>query len=116
LNNYLLPGLLSLVLIAGCEPSSPADALMSDAQAIKRGQLIYTGTCGGYCHNNSSGAADAPNLFDCTWLHGGSDQEVFNTISNGVRGTRMIGFSGKLPNGDDDLWRLVVYLKSKRQC
>jgi hypothetical protein len=53
---------------------------------------------------------------DCVWLHGGSDQEIFNTIFNGVEGTRMIGFGGKLPEGDQDIWKLVAHLKKKRQC
>lgn len=89
---------------------------MSDTDALKRGQLIFTGTCGGYCHNRGSDAGDAPNLFDCTWLHGGADEEVFATIRDGVRGTRMIGFGGKLPQGDQDIWKLVAYLKSERSC
>lgn len=105
---------------AGCapdKPASPADALMKDPAAMKRAKLLYTGTCAGYCHNNeSSGPRDAPNLLDCTWLHGGSDQEIFNSISHGWEGTRMIGFGGKLPEGDKDIWGLVGYLKSQRHC
>ncbi|MCB1693211.1 MAG: c-type cytochrome [Pseudomonadales bacterium] len=89
---------------------------MKDPAHLKRGEMIYTGTCGGYCHNRSSGVADAPNLFDCTWLHGGSDEEIFHTITTGVPGTRMIGFGGKLPKGDEDIWSVIAYLKSKRHC
>ena len=104
----------SYTFSSGCEPASPATALLNDPAALKRGKLIYTGSCGGYCHNG--GASDAPNLTDCNWLHGGSDQEVFDTISRGVDGTRMIGFAGKLPDGDGDIWNLVAYLKSERKC
>jgi mono/diheme cytochrome c family protein len=110
-----LTGMLGLlVFTVGCEPQSPAMALLDDPVALKRGKLIYVGSCGGYCHN--AGSSDVPNLMDCTWLHGGTDQEVFNTISNGVQGTRMIGFGGKLPQGDADIWKLVAYLRSQRQC
>jgi mono/diheme cytochrome c family protein len=104
------------VMTAGCEGESPAVAMQDDAAALKRGKLLYTGSCGGYCHSGSAGSSDAPNLMDCTWLHGGTDQEVFNTSSGGVKGTRMIGFGGKLPAGDADIWKLVAYLKSQRQC
>ena len=103
-----------VLLLAACTPDSPVAALQQDPAALKRGKLLYTGTCGGYCH--SSGSSDAPNLMDCTWLHGGSDQEVFNSISNGVIGTRMIGFGGKLPDGDQDIWKLVAYLKNVQRC
>jgi mono/diheme cytochrome c family protein len=103
-------------LIAGCEPDSPAATMQNDPEALRRGKLIYTGSCGGYCHRSSTGPSDAPNLMDCNWLHGGSDQEIFNTISNGVEGTRMIGFGGKLPEGDQDIWKLVAHLKKNRQC
>lgn len=101
---------------AGCEPVSPAAAMQDDPEALRRGKLLYTGTCGGYCHRSTTGASEAPNLMDCAWRHGGSDQAVFNTISNGVEGTRMIGFKGKLPEGDQDIWKLVAYLKKNRQC
>jgi mono/diheme cytochrome c family protein len=111
-----LPFALLVLLSCGCERQSPAELLLDDAAAIQRGEMIYTGTCGGYCHNNASRATEAPNLFDCNWLHGGSDEQIFHTIFNGVKGTRMIGFGGKLPEGDNDIWKLVAYLKYKRNC
>ena len=103
------------VSLMGCgEPTSRADQLALDPAALKRGKAIFTGTCAGYCHGTSPGPRDAPYLFDCVWNHGGSDAEVFNTISEGVPDTRMVSFGGKLPEGDEDIWRLVAYLKSKR--
>jgi mono/diheme cytochrome c family protein len=87
---------------------------MTDPVALKRGKAVFTGTCGGYCHGVSPGLRDAPYLFDCIWIHGGSDAEIFATISNGVPKTPMVSFSGKLPEGDDDIWRIISYLKSER--
>jgi mono/diheme cytochrome c family protein len=104
------------MLVSACGGGSPVDDYLQDPAALKRGKSIFVGTCGGYCHSFSTGARDAPYLFDCTWLHGGSDEEVFASISNGVPTTRMIGFGGKLPEGDDDIWRLVAFLKSQRQA
>ena len=111
-----LPLVLLTLVAAGCTRESPAELLLDDADALQRGEMIYTGTCGGYCHNSSARNTDAPNLFDCHWLHGGSDQEIFTTIFNGVEGTAMIGFGGKLPEGDDDIWKVVAYLKHARGC
>lgn len=102
-------------LLAGCDDPSPADTYITDAAALKRGKSIFVGNCGAYCHSTQPGPKDAPYLFDCQWIHGGSDQEIFNTISNGVPGTRMIGFGGKLPRGDDDLWKVIAYLKKNRE-
>jgi mono/diheme cytochrome c family protein len=111
-----LPFTLLVLLSSGCERQSPAQVFLEDTDALQRGEMIYTGTCGGYCHSNSARNSEAPNLFDCHWLHGGGDQDIFNTIYNGVEGTRMIGFGGKLPGGDDDIWKVVAYLKHKRSC
>ena len=41
-------------------------------------------------------------LFDCGWIHGASNQEIYNTIANGVPGSRMVAFAGRLPDGDED--------------
>ncbi len=101
-------------MLGGCSHQSPADRYVHDPAAVGRGKAIFVGTCGAYCHSMRNDARDAPYLFDCRWLHGGSDQEIFHTIANGVPGTRMIGFAGKLPDGDGDIWKLVAFLKANR--
>jgi cytochrome c oxidase cbb3-type subunit 3 len=108
--------LCCLIAIAACESGSPADAFAADPEALKRGKSIFTGTCGGYCHMTVPGPRDAPYLFDCEWLHGGSDEEIFATIAAGVPNTQMVPFGGALPEGDDDIWRVVAFLKSARVC
>ncbi len=118
----LAAALASVGMAVGCAigdaepPPSPAAIYEQDPAAVRRGRLLFTGTCGGYCHSTSPGNRDAPYLFDCTWKHGGSDQEVFISIAEGVPDTRMPAWQGKMPEGDDDLWKLVAYLRSKRSC
>jgi mono/diheme cytochrome c family protein len=109
---------LALVLLAaGCgEAESPAAAYARDAAALRRGELLFAGVCGAYCHGLQPGVRDAPYLFDCEWKHGGADGDLFRVISQGVPGTRMPAFGGKLPEGDADLWRLVAYLRSRSRC
>ena len=100
------------IIVSGCGPASPADAYRADPDALKRAKSVFIGTCAGYCHTTTPGIRDAPYLFDNQWLHGGSDQAIFDTIADGVPGTTMIGFKGKLPGGDDDIWRIVAYINA----
>ena len=108
-------GLAALCALAACtpgEPPSPADALRADAVALTRGERLFTGICAGYCHGLSPGPRDAPYLFDCTWVHGERDADLFRTIAEDVPETPMIAFGGQLPEGDEDIWRLVAYIRS----
>jgi mono/diheme cytochrome c family protein len=94
--------------------ADPVPALMKSPADVERGRALFVGTCGAYCHHMTPGPGDAPYLFDCDWLHGGSDAEVFHTITTGVPNTRMVAFGGAIP--DADVWRLVAYLKSASTC
>jgi len=111
--------LACLALLACAAPQPPAAAYAHDPAALARGERLFGSVCAAYCHAlpaDAAGVRDAPNLFDCTWLHGGSDAEIFHTLSTGVPNTRMIAFAGKLPDGDADLWKLVAYLRSQSHC
>lgn len=103
-------------VLAGCGGSGggAADTFPKDAASIERGRQVFAGTCGAYCHKMTNIPVEAPFLFDCDWLHGGSETEIFNTINHGVPKTRMVGFAGALP--DDDIRQIVAYLKSASQC
>jgi len=96
------------------ETGSPADALLADADAVSRGRSLFVGTCAGYCHKLTPERVDAVYLFDCEWKHGGSDREIFNTVTNGVPNTRMVGFGSNFPEGESDLWKIIAFLKSNR--
>lgn len=105
-------------LPAAAAPGATPSPFQSPAD-IARGKALFTGTCGAYCHRPSTPAAreaasDAPSLFDCDWKHGGADAQIFQTITKGVEGTRMVAFGGALP--DDDIWRIIAYLRSGSQC
>ena len=118
--------LLAFFALACAGPKSPAQpeakreslaaAYLRDPAAVDRGRRIFIGTCGAYCHSTHNVERDAPSLFDCTWVHGGSDEEIFKSIADGVPNTRMPAWKGSLPQGDDDLWRVVAYLRSVSEC
>ncbi len=113
--------LLGTVAAVGCAraggpPPSPAEVYQSDPAALRRGRLLFTGTCGGYCHPTKPGRRDAPYLFDCNWQHGGSDLEIFGSISRGISDTRMPAWGGVMPEGDQDIWKVIAYLRSRQNC
>jgi mono/diheme cytochrome c family protein len=90
-------------------------AALRDPAALERGRRVFIGTCTGYCHAvEGAGSSEAPDLFDCDWLHGGSDAEVFRTITGGVPGTQMAPFAGLLD--ERDVWRVIAYLRSESSC
>jgi mono/diheme cytochrome c family protein len=100
------------LMLSGCTQPKPTNPFAGDAAGIKRGQSIFVGSCGGYCHGTTPGPRDAPFLFDCVWLHGGEDEDLFKVISEGVPSTRMVSFGGSLPQGDNDIWRVVAFIKA----
>ena len=95
---------------------SPVARYAKDPAAVERGRLIFIGSCGGYCHDLHGAERAAPSLFDCTWKHGGSDEEIFHTISEGVPGTQMPPWKNGLPGGAEDIWKVVAYLRSASTC
>ncbi|PCI73581.1 MAG: hypothetical protein COB20_16150 [SAR86 cluster bacterium] len=97
--------------------TAEVQAFMADASALARGQAIFAGSCASFCHTMETEAElDASFLFDCQWNHGSTDQDIFNTVTNGVIGTRMVGFGSNFPEGDDDLWKVIAYLRSNQQA
>ncbi len=109
----LAVGLFMISAVGGCAPTDPASQYQEDPEALRRGESVFAGTCSGYCHGMNIVVGDVPNLFDCSWIHGGSNQEIFATITNGVAGSRMVAFGGRLPEGDDDIWKIIAFLKNE---
>jgi cytochrome c oxidase cbb3-type subunit 3 len=97
-------------------PESPAARYLKDPEAVDRGRRIFIGTCGAYCHSTHDVERDAPSLFDCEWKHGGTDEQIFKSIAEGIPNTRMPAWKGALPQGDDDIWRVVAYLRAASTC
>ena len=96
---------------------SLADSYMADPEAVKRGRLLFVGTCAGYCHKLTPERVDALYLFDCEWKHGSSDQAIFNTVTTGVPNTRMLGFGTNFPEGENDLWKIIAFIRTNSpQC
>ena len=110
---WLMSLAVALLTLQGCAGPDPATGYLEDPEALARGEAVFAGTCSGYCHVPGIQVGDVPDLFDCAWIHGGSTQDMYNTIANGVPGSRMVAFAGRLPDGDEDLWKIVAFLKSE---
>ena len=94
---------------------SPAAAYLSDPAAIQRASQLFRAVCTGYCHTSQPTVErTAPNLFDCGWDHGSSDQQIYDVIAAGVPDTQMQGFGERLPT--EDLWKIVAFLRQKSTC
>jgi len=68
---------------------------VTDDQAIAQGQEIYISYCSS-CHGQQGGGGIGPNLTDRYWIHGGSFQDIYATIKNGVPQKGMISWEGQL--------------------
>jgi len=90
-------------------------AFMQEAAALERGEALFLGSCAGLCHTLAPENTDAAFLFDCEWIHGSSDEEIFTTITVGIPETRMVGFGDNFPEGDDDKWKIIAYLRANQQ-
>mgnify|MGYP001200514746 FL=1 len=117
-----LEGVLFTFLILGAMPGCGGDEPIAvektivqtfgeDPESLGRGQALFLGSCAGECHKfeDLEGASD--NLFDCYWYNGESDEELFNVVTVGLPGTKMLGFGTNFPEGDNDLWKIIAFIK-----
>ena len=112
----------SALLLAVCSkiepepeaPKNPLDGYMQDPMAVERGARIYSGTCAQFCHNAEPRVGEDVNLFDCQWRSGNTADEIFQITTSGIPGTRMVGYGNNFPEGKQDLWKLIAFIKTEQ--
>jgi cytochrome c oxidase cbb3-type subunit III len=83
----------------------------SDKIAMGQGrQLFNRMNCAG-CHGDHGGGGMGPSLRDVDWLYGSTDAQIFSSIAEG-RAHGMPSWGVKM--NDDDIWKIVAYVKSFR--
>jgi cytochrome c oxidase cbb3-type subunit III len=83
---------------------------IGNATAIAAGLKLFNGGCAG-CHGANGQGGRGPNLAGGLALwHSRNDDEYFGILRKGISGGGMPGST--LP--DDDLWRVVAYVRSLR--
>ena len=110
--------LASLLAACGSEEPEPTLSLMDtyllDPEAVERGRLLFEGSCANYCHGDEPEPGEDVELFDCQWQHGGTDEDIFRIVTTGIPETRMVGFGNNFPEGQNDLWKLIAYVRSEQ--
>lgn len=106
--------LVVLVLEKGSVSTAETNSVLTNPYAgnsdgIKEGSLMYGGYCSG-CHGGRGHGGKCPDITDDIWIHGGSDVEVFRTVSKGVPGTEMRNFDVGLKA--DEMWRIIAYVRT----
>ena len=82
--------------------------LAADAIAISKGKNIYRGSCG-VCHGIDAKGYRGSDLTTGDWVHGGSDAQIFKTISKGIPGTEM---PAHVNMSEEEVWMVIAYLRT----
>jgi cytochrome c oxidase cbb3-type subunit 3 len=89
----------------------PKNPLGTSSEVVAAGRALYNSTCTD-CHGIDGGAgARAPELGGNRRYFRLSEASIFDTIKNGIHGTAMPSFSNL---SDEDIWRIVVYIRNLR--
>jgi putative heme-binding domain-containing protein len=101
---------LSAAMPATAQEESPpkSNPLAGDKKAIEQGRVMFRGRCA-VCHGIDAKGYRGTDLTSGEWMHGGTDSDLFQTISRGVPGTEMPGGANL---SDDEVWMLIAYLRS----
>lgn len=90
------------------EAQETKNPLAGDPKAIQEGASQFRIDCA-LCHGlNARGGSRGPDLTRKVWTHGGSDAEIFHTITVGIPGTLMPAND----LSDTEIWEIIAYLRS----
>jgi putative heme-binding domain-containing protein len=90
------------------QSQGPAPA-SQDPVALAEGQALFRGLCSG-CHGGLGRGGKGPDLTDNRWIHGGTDDDIANTIRNGVSRTTMKKLGESLK--EEQIRKLIAYIRS----
>lgn len=89
----------------------PVNPYAGNAAAMAEGRTLFVRmNCVG-CHGGRAGGGMGPSLRDVDWLYGETDAQIFSSITEG-RAHGMPSW-GRMLN-DDQVWKLVAYVKALR--
>jgi cytochrome c oxidase cbb3-type subunit 3 len=83
--------------------------LADDARARLEGRRLFVHfNCAG-CHGGHAGGGMGPSLRDDTWIYGGADSDVYDSIVSG-RAHGMPAWGPMLPS--EQIWQIVAYIQT----
>lgn len=106
----LVAAVLALPMLSqdSAQAAGKTSSRAASPAAIKEGASLFRANCSP-CHGLSArGGGRGPDLTTGRWTHGGTDAEIFRTITQGVAGTEMPanGFE------DSEIWTIIAYLRT----
>ncbi len=103
---------VAVLLISGisCTEDRPSDVKSSgaDAPEVREGAEIYVKICQS-CHGKGGRGDIGPDLTDKEWKYGGSDEDLYASISGGRPGG-MPGWKNSL--GEEKIKKVISYIRS----
>jgi cytochrome c oxidase cbb3-type subunit 3 len=112
----MLPRIFAVFVLSGLfgfaqeDRSAGKNPFAGDAAAVELGRLQFRMACSG-CHGlRATGGRSGPDLTRGTFAVGNTESDLYRVISDGVSGTEMPSFDGRLQ--DNERWRLVSYIRS----
>ena len=106
---FLFPSVNAQELEVDTAPAAPMEET-TDEDVID-GAFYFRLMCWG-CHAGETRGGKAPDLFKPQWLYGWTDDGIFQTIFNGLPGTQMQKFGGKLSN--EAINMIVGYVRAEQ--
>jgi putative heme-binding domain-containing protein len=105
----IMAGLLWQAPSATAVDAHAARPEAANAPAIAEGRSAFRANCAP-CHGLSArGGGRGPDLTSGNWAHGGSDAEIFRTITRGVPGTEMPANTLE----DSEVRAIIAFLRSQ---
>ena len=93
------------------EPADLKNPFEGDPAAIERGLEVYNERCS-FCHGTHGQGAKGPCLTCGHFLYrGGSNAQLFATISGGIPGGQMGAFASSLSS--EDIWKIIAFLREE---
>ena len=102
--------IVSAAALAATQADARRNPLGASPAVVADGERLFGRTCQTR-HGPGAQGDRGPSLTTPTLVHGASDEDLYRTIRDGIRGSQMTRF-GDL--GDDQIWRLVAYIQSLR--
>lgn len=92
-------------------PPRMENPYQNNVAAMAEGRELFVRmNCSG-CHGGRAGGGMGPSLRDVDWLYGSTDAQIFSSIAEG-RAHGMPSWGSKMT--EDQIWKLVAYIKSMR--
>ena len=90
-------------------PAAPTEH--TDGEDVIDGAFYFRLMCWN-CHAGQTRGGRAPDLFKPQWLYGWTDDGIYQTVFNGLPGTEMQKFGGKL--SDEAIAMIVDYVRTEQ--